>query len=46
MIKIGIGSDHGGFEMKEEIKKYLAGEGIDFVDFGDRKSTRLNSSHL
>lgn len=42
MIKIGIGSDHGGFEMKEEIKKYLAGEGIDFVDFGTNSSDSVD----
>lgn len=32
--KIGIGSDHAGFEAKEEIKKYLKEEGLDFEDFG------------
>ncbi len=33
-MKIGIGSDHGGFELKEYIKEYLEKEGIDFVDYG------------
>ena len=32
--KVGIGSDHAGFEAKEEIKKYLTEEGIEFEDFG------------
>lgn len=41
-MKIGIGSDHGGFELKEEIKKYLAGEGIDFVDFGTNSSDSVD----
>ncbi|MBZ2174933.1 ribose 5-phosphate isomerase B [Schnuerera sp. xch1] len=34
MMKIGIGSDHGGYELKEYIKEYLYEEGIDYVDFG------------
>lgn len=33
-MKIGIGSDHGGYELKEYIKEYLYEEGIDYVDFG------------
>jgi ribose 5-phosphate isomerase B len=32
--KVGIGSDHAGFEAKEAIKKYLQDEGIEFEDFG------------
>ena len=39
---IGIGSDHGGFELKEFIKEYLDKSKVEFVDFGtynkDRKS--------
>lgn len=34
MKKIAIGSDHGGVELKEEIKKYLSSEGYEFKDFG------------
>ena len=33
-MKIGIGSDHGGFELKEHIKDYLEKEGIEYVDYG------------
>jgi len=34
-MKIGIGSDHGGFEMKQKIKDLLAErEGIEVTDFG------------
>jgi ribose 5-phosphate isomerase B len=32
--KIAIGSDHGGFLMKEYLKKELTKEGYNFVDFG------------
>ena len=31
---IAIGSDHGGFELKEEIKKYLNEKNIEYKDFG------------
>ena len=33
-MKIGIGSDHGGYELKESIKEYLTQEDIEFVDYG------------
>ena len=31
---IAIGADHGGFELKEEIKKFLDKKGIEYIDFG------------
>lgn len=34
MMKIAVGSDHGGVELKEEIKKFLNKEGYEFKDFG------------
>ena len=33
-MKIAIASDHGGFELKEEIKKYLISENIEVLDLG------------
>ncbi|GAA0084166.1 ribose 5-phosphate isomerase B [Clostridium sp. MB05] len=33
-MKIALGSDHGGVELKEEIKKYLTQEGYEIRDFG------------
>ncbi|MDI6453495.1 ribose 5-phosphate isomerase B [Peloplasma aerotolerans] len=33
-MKIVITSDHGGYLLKEEIKKYLASKKIDYVDLG------------
>lgn len=31
---IAIGSDHGGYKLKEEIKKYLEEKEIKYKDFG------------
>lgn len=33
-MKIAIGSDHGGFSLKEELKQYLLTKDIDVVDVG------------
>lgn len=33
-MKIGIGSDHAGYEYKEAIKKFLTNKGHEVVDFG------------
>ena len=35
-MKIGIGADHGGFEMKQKLVELLATRGHEVVDFGDR----------
>ncbi len=31
---IALGSDHGGFELKEAVKKHLEERGLEFKDFG------------
>ena len=31
---IALGSDHGGYELKLEIKKYLDEKGIEYKDYG------------
>ncbi|QGH36368.1 ribose 5-phosphate isomerase B [Gracilibacillus salitolerans] len=33
-MKIAVGSDHNGFDLKEEIKKYLDSEKYEFIDYG------------
>ena len=34
-MKIALGADHGGYELKEKIKQYLVKrEGIELIDFG------------
>ena len=39
---IAIGSDHGGYKLKEEIKKYLNEKGIEFKDFGTVSEERVD----
>jgi len=36
-LKIALGSDHAGYSLKEEIKKYLGLKEIPFTDFGTFK---------
>lgn len=33
-MKIGIGSDHGGYELKDSIKKHLIENDIEVIDYG------------
>ena len=33
-MKIALGSDHGGFKLKEEVKKHLQEQNIEVVDYG------------
>ena len=35
-MKVGIGADHGGFEMKQQLAKLVATEGHEIVDFGNK----------
>ena len=34
-MRIGIGADHGGFQMKEQLAKKLAEQGHEVIDFGN-----------
>jgi ribose 5-phosphate isomerase B len=36
-MRIGIATDHGGFELKEDLKSYLRGAGHAVVDIGARE---------
>ncbi len=33
-MKVALGCDHGGYELKKEIIKYLQDNGIEYVDYG------------
>lgn len=39
---IAIGSDHGGYKLKEEIKKYLDEKEIEYKDFGTDSEERTD----
>ena len=41
-MKIAIASDHRGYKMKEEIKKYLTEKEIEHVDFGTESEERMD----
>lgn len=39
---IAIGADHGGFKLKEEVKRYLEEQGIKVQDFGTYSEDRVD----
>lgn len=39
---IAIGSDHGGYKLKEEIKRYLEEKGIQYIDIGTNSEERTD----
>ena len=39
---IALGCDHGGFKLKEEIKKYLDELGLEYKDIGDDNEERTD----
>jgi ribose 5-phosphate isomerase B len=41
-MKIAIGSDHAGFELKEKLKNYLIKKGVELKDFGTYSTDRAD----
>jgi ribose 5-phosphate isomerase B len=41
-MKIAIGSDHAGFELKEKLNTYLKKKGFDVKDFGTHSADRAD----
>jgi len=41
-MKIAIGSDHAGFELKEELRMYLLKKGIEVIDKGTYSEERVD----
>lgn len=33
-MKVALGCDHGGYDLKKEIIGYLEGKGIEYIDYG------------
>lgn len=40
--KIGIACDHAGYELKEEVKKYLITKEIQIIDFGTQSNVSVD----
>lgn len=43
---LAIGADHGGYEMKEEIKKFLDSKGIEYTDYGTNSAQAVNYGQI
>ena len=41
-MKIALGSDHGGFEIKEALREALAARGVDAADLGARDKSSVD----
>lgn len=41
-MKVGIASDHAGYEMKEQLKQVLAEKGYELVDFGTNSTESVD----
>lgn len=41
-MKLVLGADHGGFDLKENIKEYLNEQGIEFTDYGTLTGERCD----
>jgi len=41
-MKIAMGADHAGFELKEKLKGYLSGKGHEVLDLGTHSTERVD----
>lgn len=41
-LRIAVGSDHAGFDLKEKIRHYLAGKGFEVEDLGTKSSASVD----
>ncbi|MHB8126333.1 MAG: ribose 5-phosphate isomerase B [Desulfitobacteriaceae bacterium] len=44
-MRIALGSDHGGFQLKEEINKHLQSQGIEVLDCGTNSRDSVDYPH-
>ena len=41
-MKIGLGSDHGGFKLKDQVKAHLEAQGIECIDYGTNSADSVD----
>ncbi len=41
-MKIALGADHGGYELKEAVKQHLEQRGIEYIDFGTNSTASVD----
>ena len=41
-MKVLIGADHGGYELKQELLAWMRAQGIDFLDYGTHSSDAVD----
>lgn len=41
-MKVALGADHAGFELKEKVKKYLQEKGVEVEDFGTNSTESVD----
>lgn len=41
-MKIGVGSDHGGYNLKKQVKEFLEEKGIEVADYGTNSSDSVD----
>ena len=45
-MKVALGADHGGFELKEAIKSHLTEKGYEIVDFGTDSTESVDYAYF
>lgn len=45
-MKVALGADHGGFDLKEEVKKHLLHKGYEVEDFGCYSSDSVDYNEI
>ena len=41
-MKVALGADHAGFELKEKVKKYLQSKGVEIIDLGTESTESVD----
>jgi len=41
-VKVALGADHAGYELKEKVKKYLQSKGVETVDLGTNSTESVD----